>query len=68
MAEYSESFARFIIECKETYEDLCRRIENGEVPSGTSAKVTIEIPVVTINQIRAERVIALAETNGGGSC
>ena len=66
MAEYTEAFLRFIIECRHTYDELCERIENGEVPSGTSAKVTIEIPSHTIDEIRLDRLAAMAEANGHG--
>lgn len=65
MAEYTESFARFIIECKEAYADVCARIANGEVPAGSKASLTIEIPREVVDRIRFEMFAASAEANHG---
>lgn len=66
MAEYTESFARFILECRETYDELCERIENGEVPSGTAATIRVTIPAEAVDEIRLDRLRVMAEANGHG--
>lgn len=63
MAEYTETFAQFILECKATYDDLCAMIDAGDVEEGKQAKVTITITSTMVEQIRHER---LAEVNGNG--
>lgn len=63
MTEYTESFAKFILSCKASYEDLVEKIENGDVVAGQMAKVTIEIPALDVDRIRLER-LAIASANG----
>ena len=65
MAEYTEAFARFILEARDAYNDLCAEIEAGRVPAGNSATVRITLPAVVVDQIRADRLAALA-ANGNG--
>lgn len=67
MAEYTETFAGFILECKQAYEDLCARIEAGDVPSGGTATVRITLNAQAVNRIRADRLLlAAASENGHG--
>ena len=65
MAEYTEAFARYILECKQSYEDVLAAIERGDVPAGHSAKVTIEIPRSVVDQMRFDVLAAGVEANDG---
>lgn len=58
-------YAGFIVECRRNWDDLCRRIEAGDVPAGVSAKLTVEVPPATIDHIRFDRIVALAEASDG---
>ena len=44
--EYTEAFARYIIECKKSYEDVLARIESGNVPAGLPLTVTSTPPAL----------------------
>lgn len=57
MADYSNAFACFILECRDAYEDLAKRIDAGEVPEGRAATIRIQIPATAINAIRQERLL-----------
>lgn len=59
--EHTQSYVRFMMECKGSYEDLCDRIDEGSVPAGCTAKVTIEVPRVVVDAIRFDRIAASAE-------
>ena len=66
MPEYTEAFAHYILECKGAYEELCQRIESGEVLAGTKATVTIGIPANFVDEIRRERLALMANGGNGG--
>jgi hypothetical protein len=63
MAEYSEAFARYIMECKRSYEDVLAAIERGDVPPGRGAQITIQIPAQAVDRMRFD-VIAAGVSNG----
>lgn len=56
----TDVYAGFIVECRRNWDDLCRRIEAGDVPAGVSAKLTVEVPAATIDHIRFDRIVAMA--------
>jgi hypothetical protein len=60
--EYTATFAKFIISCRAEYDELCERIDRGEVPAGHGLIVRLEIPPEDVDRIRFERIAAL---NGG---
>lgn len=62
MEGYPESYLAFMRECRAAYLDVCEAIEDGDVAAGATAKITIEIPVHILDQIRFERLAAIAET------
>jgi hypothetical protein len=64
MTDYTEAFAAFILECKAGYEDIVRSIENGDVSAGHAAKLTIELSPDMVDQIRFERLAAIASDDG----
>jgi len=55
-------FAKFIISCRMEYDELCRQIDDGEVPAGHGVRMRIEIPADDVDRIRFERI---AMMNGG---
>lgn len=52
--QHTEAFARFILECRDAFGDLCTEIEEGRVPPGRSAKFTIEFTAGMVDQIRRD--------------
>jgi hypothetical protein len=64
MAEsFAPSFIRFMRECKSIYDDVCHRIDNGDVPAGAPAQVMFEIPPNLVDEIRFDRLAAAARTD-----
>jgi len=65
-SSYTEQFAKFIISCRMEYDELCRRIDDGEIPAGHGVTMRLEIPPDDIDRIRFERIAALnGDLNGG---
>ena len=65
MAEYTEAFAAFILEAREAFRDLERRIDRGEVPAGKAVTLKITIPPLVVDHIRQDRLVE-AGRNGDG--
>jgi len=60
-AEYTETFAKFIISCQREYTRFCERVAAGEVPPHASVKMTLDIPADDVDRIRFDMIAA---TNG----
>ena len=65
MAEYSEAFAAFILECRDAWNDVNARIDRGDVLAGKAVTVRIRIPPMVVDQMRQDRLAVLA--NGGSN-
>lgn len=51
MTVITDTYAEFLVECRGAFEDLCWRIDAGEVPAGVSAKVTIDVPPGIVDRL-----------------
>lgn len=60
---FAPSFVRFMRECKTIYDEVCERIDNGDVPAGAPAQVMFEIPPNLVNEIRFDRLAAAASAD-----
>jgi hypothetical protein len=61
--EYSEVFAKFILECRDGYNDLCAKIDAGDVKAGAAATLKVTLAPEAVDQIRFERIAAAASAN-----
>jgi hypothetical protein len=57
VSEYTETFAKFILSCRKQYDELCRSIDDGEVPGGHGVSIRIDIPAEDIDRIRFDRIL-----------
>ena len=62
MLTVTDVYADFLVECRGVFEDLCRRIDAGEVPEGASAKLTIEVSSGMVDQLAAMREVPDGES------
>lgn len=53
MTVITDVYGEFLVECRGGFEDLCRKIDAGEVPPGVSAKVTIEVSSEIVDRLMA---------------
>ena len=66
MAEYTESFAQFILQAQDAYDELCDKIDRGLVLADHAATVKLTVPAGMVDQIRRERLLIAASKNGNG--
>ena len=65
-SEYTETFAKFIISCRQEYDVLCDTIRRGEVPAGHSATISIRIPADWVDRIRFDIIAGMNGDLDGG--
>jgi hypothetical protein len=63
MTEYTDAYVRFMLECKGAFDDLCEKIDAGDVLAHQSARVVVTIPASVVDQVRFDRIAAAAEAS-----